>query len=147
LPVVTSWSPPIWTTVTNQSIEIHDSVIDNVVITNEEAVLPFKRVYVHRSDGRPGWDPGSGWVQEAQLRFRKATVEGKFSELPHDLHDGYLKLDDTLLENTIPIPLDFGGKVELRIEGWGGVIKVRAHHVGLELFGTAEYIEEFPGAG
>ncbi len=131
----------------NQSIEIHDSVIDNVVITTEEAVLHFKRVYVHRSDGRPGWDPGSGWVQEAQLRFCKATIEGKFSALPHDLNDGSLKLGNTLLENTIPIPLDFNGEVELRIEGGGEVVKVRAHHVRLELLGTAEYVEEFRGAG
>lgn len=130
----------------NQEIEIHDSVIDRIVVSNAEAILHFKEVYIHRSDGKPGWDSGSGWVQEAQLRFRKASVEGKFSELPHDLHDGYLRLGETLLENAIPIPLDFSGEVELRIEGWGEVMKVRAQHVRLELLGTAEYVEEFPGA-
>lgn len=131
----------------NEEIEIHDSIIDGVAVGSAESVLHFERVYIHRSAGRPGWDSGSVWVQEAQLHFRKATVEGKFSELPHDLHDGYIKLEGSLSENAIPIPLDFDGEVELRIEGWGEAITVRAQHVRLELLGTAEYVEEFTGTG
>ena len=129
----------------NEAIEIHDSVLENVVIGSAESVLHFKEVYIHRSAGRPGWDAGSGWVQEAQLRFSQATVEGKFSELPRDLSDGYIRLEGNLSDNLIPIPLDFDGEVELRIEGWGEVITVRARHVRLELLGTAKYVEEFPG--
>jgi hypothetical protein len=129
----------------NESIEIHDSILDNVVIGSAESVLHFKRVYIHRSAGRPGCDAGSGWVQEAQLRFSQAAVEGQFSELPRDLYDGYIKLEGNLLDNEIPIPLDFDGEVEFRIEGWGEVLTVRARHVRLELLGSAEYVEEFPG--
>lgn len=130
----------------NQGVEIHDSIIDRVAIGSAESVLHFERVYIHRSAGRPGRDSGSVWVQEARLHFRRATVEGKFSELPIDLHDGYIKLEGSLSENVIPIPLDFNGEVELRIEGWGEAITVRAQHVRLELLGTAEYVEEFTGA-
>jgi hypothetical protein len=127
----------------NEEIEIHDSILDDVVAGSAECLLHFKRVYIHRSTGRPGLDAGTVWVQEAQLRFREGVVGGRFSELPHDLHDGYIKLGESVLENSIPIPLDFEGEVEFRIEGWGEVITVRARHVRLEMLGSAEYVEEF----
>lgn len=131
----------------NQAIEIHDSVIDRAVIGSSDPVLHFNRVYIHRSVGKPGWDSGSVWVQEAQLRFHKAAVQYELSELPCELLDGYLKLGGHLLQNIIPIPLDFYGEVELRLEGWGDFVKVEAEHVRLELLGTAEYVEDFTGIG
>ena len=53
----------------NKAIEIHDSVLENVVIGSAESVLHFKEVYIHRSAGRPGWDAGSGSVPRGATSF------------------------------------------------------------------------------
>jgi len=46
-------------------------------------------------------------------------VRRSFSKFPLDLKDGYLKIDKILLRNTIPVPLDQVGEIELEMEGFG----------------------------
>jgi hypothetical protein len=115
------------------------------------AVLHFKEVYIHSSKGSPAVDAGTGWTQEAVIRIGNAKVEGTFSKesrkayrgYAHYLSGGSLRIDSTVSENLIPIPLDVEGDIELTIECWGDVVRVRGTSATLELIGAAEYVEEF----
>jgi len=127
----------------NRSIEIHDSVLNRISILDGDAVLDFKSVYIHQSEGKPGTDAGSGWVQKAHVRIKGAVIEGSFSSLPCDLYDGHIRLGSSVVVNVIPIPLSFTGDVELRLESWGVVLLVRGTSVELELIGEPRYVEEF----
>ena len=75
----------------NRAIEIHDSVLADVSFSQGEAQLHFSSVYIHQSEGVPGRDAGSGWVQKAVLRIYDARVKGAFSEFPVDLGDGQIQ--------------------------------------------------------
>jgi len=147
--------PEIIVPVQNRAIEIHDSELDEVTREAGVAVLHFPHVYIHSSEGRPAIDAGSGWSQEAVIRIGSARVEGKFSRESreayggdaHHLSDGSLRIDGSVSDNLIPIPLDVQGDVELTLECWGDVVRVHGNSARLELIGTAEYVEEFdPGA-
>jgi hypothetical protein len=127
----------------NRAIEIHDSILAALSLHDGCAVLRFSSVYIHESKGTPGVDAGSGWRQEAELRVSNAAIDGSFSELPRDLNDGYVSMDGTISDNTIPIPLDYKGKVELQLEGMGEVISVSGTGAKLKLIGEAEYVEKF----
>jgi hypothetical protein len=127
----------------NRAIEIHDSILDRISILDGYAVLDFSSVYIHQSTGRPLIDAGRGWVQKARLRVRNAVIDGSFSDLPRDLLDGHIKLGGTVLNNEIPIPLDYGGDIELRLESWGEVVLITGGSAELELIGEPEYVEEF----
>jgi len=127
----------------NRAIEIHDSVLDGLSIENGLAVLSFSTVYIHSSDGRPGRDPGSGWTQPAKLRISNASVNGSFSDLPRDLDDGYIRTDEAMFDNMIPIPLNHKGRVELRLESAGDVVVIGGTQATLELLGEPAYVEEF----
>jgi hypothetical protein len=138
--------------VQKQAIEIHDSAFDQITLLQDgTAVLHFKKVYIHSSEGRPAIDAGTGWTQEAVIRIGNARIEGTFSKesreayggYAHYLSDGSLRIDSTVSENLIPIPLDVDGDTELRIECWGDVVLVRGSSAQLELIGAAEYVEEF----
>jgi len=100
----------------NRAIEIHDSVLAGVSFSQGEAQLHFSSVYIHQSEGVPGRDAGSGWVQEAVLRIH-ATVEGAFSKFPVDLSDGQTQMGKRILDNEIPVPLRHKGAFELRLQG------------------------------
>ncbi|SRR6266403_790090 len=126
----------------NRAIEIHDSTLDSLTFEEGHVVLHFSSVYIHQS-GIPGADAGSGWVQEAFLKIGSGIVVGSFSELPRDLQGGYIKLDTAFLDNTVPIPLDHRGTVELRLEGRGEFITITGNSADLELVGEATYVEEF----
>ena len=127
----------------NREIEIHDATLGSLTLEQGHVVLHFSTVYIHESEGAPGIDAGSGWVQEAFLRVGSAVVAGSFSELPVDMWNGYIKLDGAVFDNTIPIPLDHQGAVELHFEGRGGTISITGASAKLELIGDATYVEEF----
>jgi len=108
----------------NRAIEIHDSVLDALSLDNGDAVLHFSHLYIHETEGVPGIDAGTGWSQEGKLTISGGVIEGSFSELPRDLWDAYLAIGETISENMIPVPLDYKGKIELRLEGWAQVSEI-----------------------
>ena len=127
----------------NRAIEIHDSVLESVAMEGHEAILHFSHAYIHQTDGNPGVDAGTGWSQTAVIRIAEAVIDGSFSAWPRDLWDGHLRLDGTLSDNLIPIPLDQTASLELLLEGRGEVITITGSHITLELLGVARYIEDF----
>ena len=131
----------------NRSIEIHDSVLANVLFSSGQALLYFSAVYIHQSEGIPGCDPGSGWVQAAVLRVQDAMVEGSFSEFPVDLSDGQTQMGETIWQNEIPVPLSHKGAFELRLQAmWQGqtIVSFTGSGAELDLLGEPKYVEEFP---
>ena len=135
----------------NRAIEIHDSMLERIALQNGVAVLYFPQVYIHSSEGRPAIDAGTGWTQEALIRIENANIDGKlsnesseaYSGQAHCLSDGSLRIDGSVSDNLIPIPLDVKGDIELTLEWWGGIVHVHGNSASLELIGTAEYVEEF----
>jgi hypothetical protein len=135
----------------NRAIEIHDSMLARIALQSGVAVLYFPQVYIHSSEGRPAIDAGTGWTQEALIRIERAHIDGKLSNesseassgQAHCLSDGSLRIDGSISDNLIPIPLDVKGDIELTLEWCGGIVHVHGNSASLELIGTAEYVEEF----
>jgi hypothetical protein len=130
----------------NRIIEIHDSVLAAVSFSQSEAQLHFSSVYIHQSEGVPGRDAGSGWVQEAVLRIHECKVEGVFSEFPVDLGGGEIQMGRNILNNLIPVPLHHKGVFQLRLQAmWQGqkVVSFKGSGAELEMLGEPEYVEEF----
>jgi hypothetical protein len=130
----------------NRSIEIHDSVLAAISLSEGEAHLHFSSVDIHQSEGLPGRDVGSGWVQKAILRVRDARVDGAFLEFPVDLITGHVRMGENSLDNEIPVPVRYKGAFELRLQAmWQGQVTVvfRGNGAELELLGEPNYVEEF----
>ena len=135
----------------NRAIEIHDSMLGQIALQDGVAMLYFPQVYIHSSEGRPAIDAGTGWTQEALIRIENAHIDGKLSKesseahsgQPHCLSDGWLRIDASVSDNLIPIPLDVKGDIELTLEWSGEIVHVHGNAASLELLGTAEYVEEF----
>jgi len=122
----------------NSAIEIHDSVIDAITNVDGKAVLYSSSVYIHKSLGKPGVDPGTGWVQRAKLTIVDAIILTLF---PGELLGGYLRLGDSIFDNEIPIPLNFRGDTELRLESWNDqIILVFGRGAELELIDEPTYV-------
>jgi len=134
----------------NRAIEIHDSILECVSISQGRGELYFSKVCIHQSDGAPGVDAGSGWVQRAILRVNDVEMKGAFSEFPVDLGSGQIQIGEVRLSNTIPIPLRLEGAFELLLVAmWQGqnVVSITGSGVELELIGEPKYVEEFRPRG
>jgi hypothetical protein len=130
----------------NSAIEIHDSYLTSIAKRSDLLELRF-RAYIHKSEGTPGVDAGTGWTQDAVLVFGNGIIEGSITEWPADLYDGTLEIEGEASENIIPIPLDRKGTIQLTLKPkFDDPIVVRGNNVRLELQGVATYVEEFPSS-
>jgi len=123
-----------------REIEIHDSTIDQVKLDGSTAILHFTAVYIYPVNNHMK----GGWRQEAEIRIGNARIEGEFSEESraahggeHVLADGHFRLNAAVYRNTIPLPLDVQGEVELRMKCWGHEVRVLGHSAKVELIGKA----------
>ena len=57
------------------------------------------RAYIHKSEGRPGVDAGTGWTQDVIVVFGNGIIEGSITQWPADLYDGTLEIDGEASEN------------------------------------------------
>jgi hypothetical protein len=134
----------------NRMIELHDSEIASVEFDAGTAIITFSHAYIHKSDGVPGVDPGTGWSQRAELRIRKASNPDMPKYLPYRIDNGLLRLGDVEHPNEIPIPLSYDGTLTLNLlvadaEYGYNEISITGSGVELKLIGEAEYIEVFSG--
>jgi hypothetical protein len=128
----------------NTILELHDSTVATINGQQGETVVHFLPAYLHKSEGRPGYDPGTGWVQEVRLIFHEASVDGDFPDLPCDVLDGALTIDGLRHDNYIPMPLVSEARAELRLV-FDSVhaVTVTGRGVRLQLSGDPKYVEEF----
>jgi hypothetical protein len=129
----------------NSTIEIHDSRVAEICKCDGTVIVHFLPAYLHKSEGRPVFDAGTGWVQEARLIFTEASVEGDYPDWPCDIADGEIIVDGERHNNLIPVPFETGKFTELRLicdSVHTVIIKGRA--AKLELVGEPRFVEEVP---
>jgi hypothetical protein len=128
----------------NTIIELHDSTVAEIVRSDGTVIVHFLPAYLHKSEGRPGFDSGTGWVQEARLIFVDAFVSGGFPDLPCRVMDGESVVGGERHGNIIPVPLEVTESTELRlIFDSTHIVTVTGRGVRLEMFGEPRYVEEF----
>ncbi len=96
-----------------EAVEIHDSRLVGVSRVGRDLVLHLAPAYVHRSEGRPGVDPGTGWLVDLDLMVLEVVVESLPSNYPVNLADGDFRAGERRWDNLIPLPLDVAGAVSL----------------------------------
>lgn len=127
----------------NRALELHDSRLRS---TNVDASGVHLQLigYVHQSDGRPGIDAGTGWLQGVEL-----SVWGPGPDVMRihssSITDGELRIDDNRYAGLVPLPLEQTGSVrlQLRLEGW--TLSLAGHRISVRTVGEAEFVETFPG--
>jgi hypothetical protein len=139
--IITDLSPNM-----NSVIEIHDSRIVGIASSPGLLIVRFGPAYIHRSEGRPGVDIGSGWLQDLELVISDPVLECTFTEWPQELTDGMMVVGDRIYENLIPLPFAAPEPVRFSAISTSGermVIEGSGAHIRLN--GEARHVEAFPG--
>jgi hypothetical protein len=127
----------------NAAIELHDSTVAEIIKQDSTVTVRFRPAYLHQSENRPGIDPGTGWVQDAQLIFSEASVDGNFPDLPCDVMDGEFILSQKR-QDLISVPLEATGFVKLQmIFDSIHIVMIKGKGVHLKLPGKLKYVEDF----
>lgn len=105
--------------------------------------IHFSHAYIHKSKGKPGRDPATGWSQEAELVLYEAAVSGPLPALPNTISDGFLEVGGIRHEL---IPLPFRRKVGARLYllfADGAQLEITGKKPVVALLGTPIYLEDF----
>jgi hypothetical protein len=130
--------------VPNRQIELHDTRIDRIEHIGGSIVLSML-AYMHESDGRPGWDRGTGWELPARLVIEDGRFDRPLSGASLEISDGLIIVDERRFENLIPLPFDEHGYVRVFLAGAEGRLTITGHRAYIEPTGQAVYLEDFSG--
>jgi hypothetical protein len=128
----------------NSGLELQDSRVNHIELADGVALIHFSHAYIHKSKGRPGRDPGTGWSQEAELVLWKAAATKPLPRLPNAISEGFLEVGGVRHEI---IPLPFKRKVGARLYllfADGAETELLGEKPFLELLGVPIYLEDFP---
>lgn len=126
------------------AVEFHDGTLMSVRREGADSVLVMN-LFILSSDGRPGWDAGVGWYQDAEVRLRDAEIQ-QGPAVPLDVIDGVVQVNDQAYPDVLDLPCDLHGQVTVTLSGTEGVFGARAKGIRVELLGEPGDIEPFPGA-
>ena len=130
----------------NLAIEFHDSELTSMGKRGDVLQLRLN-AYIHKSEGRPGVDAGTGWWQDTQITVERGVVEGPITNWPAEMYDGVLEIDGERFDNGVPVPFERVGEVRLTLKlSYDDPFVVLGSGVRVELsHGAPVCIEEFPG--
>ena len=128
------------------ALEFHDS--DVVELRKADATLHmiFEPAYVHRSEGRPGVDSGSGFLQPAEIVFSGAQHTEKDGPCAGAIAEGLISVSGKKYDSVLPLPFNATGKItaEFTFES-GAVLSVTATGVSCASTGPAQLVDGYDG--
>jgi hypothetical protein len=130
----------------NRAIELHDTSVVGIVTIGAQVVL-FLRAYVHQTDGVPGVDAGTGWIQAAVLRIGEASFgEGSdMPELPAPIQEGELLVGEETRLRLLPLPFQCDETVTLRLQlDAPATVTIQGRGAEVVAVGEPVYIEDVP---
>lgn len=131
----------------NRAIELHDSTLHSVITVGDRCLLQLRPAYVHESVGRVGIDPGDGFAQDVDLIFAEATVILMLAILPCRISEGRMNVAGRALDNLLPLPSSFSGKISFSaVTVHGESLELAASSMTSHALGEKEFIEHFPGS-
>ncbi|MGA7801021.1 MAG: hypothetical protein WCC36_09435 [Gammaproteobacteria bacterium] len=127
----------------SSALELADSRVSDIEVADGVATIRFSHAYIHKSRGKPGCTPGTGWSQQAVLVMGEAVVSGPLPPLPNTVSEGFLDVGGIHHEL---VPLPFKRRVPARLAlmfADGTWVDISGNRPIIELLGAPVYLEEF----
>ena len=129
----------------NAAIEFHDSEVGAIERDGTMLTVRFSPAYIHRAEGIPGVDSGTGWTQEAVMVLFGSHLSGEAPTLPCTLSDGSVAAGREFYDNLIPVPFVYVGKTRVILSfDDGSEVQIKANEFRLITVGEAVYVESCP---
>jgi hypothetical protein len=128
----------------NSVIEFHDSKVSGITYEGDNIIVRFISAYIHKSEGTPAYDSGTGWVQPAELIIGAGSLEGTRPDFPCRIADGKLECEGTVLDNILPLPFECKSRIKLElIFTTDSMVTLVGENAVLHLQGEAKFIEDY----
>jgi hypothetical protein len=119
----------------NRAVEFHDSILEGATVVGTEVIL-LLRAYVHHSEGIPGMNSGTVWIQAVTARFLAGIWEGDMPDVPADISSGKLMVGNNERKELLSLPLVLAEPLTLHFILMNGELRIQGS--GLELMPVGE---------
>jgi len=128
------------------AIEFHGSDVVELRQSEAELKMIFEPAYVHRSEGRPGVDSGSGFLQPAEIAFSGAKFTEKDGPCTGAIAEGLISVAGKKFDSVFPLPHNASGNItaEFTFDS-GAVLTVTAAGVSSASTGPAVLVDGYDG--
>jgi hypothetical protein len=126
------------------AIEFHDSEVVELQVTEGALHILLEPAYVHRSQGRPGIDAGSGFLQAAELVFSEAKYTEKDGPCSGPIDEGSVTIAGKRYSDMMPLPIEGKGAVtaEFTFQS-GATLSITAKGINGFTKGNPQFVEEY----
>lgn len=129
----------------NTRIELHDSTLRAIENNASDVMLLLKPAIVHHSEGRPGIDDGTCWLQTIKILLKNAAIKGR-PAVPNKISDGNVTVDGTQFDQVLTLSLSVSGHIRVDIITVDNErILIEAKHMEIQEADNPVYLEDFHG--
>jgi|WetSurMetagenome_2_1015567.scaffolds.fasta_scaffold70980_4 hypothetical protein len=129
----------------NKEVELHDSEISTFLVEKDSGILSIKGI-MHYSEGQPGVDAGTCWLQNIELQFSGISTLKIPDHIPEIISEGRLVIDGSVFENMFELPNDISGEIELDLlTMYNEQFYVKVNRINGTAIGEPKYIQDFAG--
>lgn len=130
----------------NKEIELHDSTLCEIIKTGSEVIIVIDKAIIHHSEGKPGVNNGTCWLQTVKMFFLDAQILSTPKEMPINISDGDLMVKSNKYSNMFELFTDISGEIDFNLlTAYNEHLHIKASKLKIETIGAEEYLEEFPG--
>lgn len=99
----------------NSAIALRNSQVAAVLGPDATLTVLLQPAYLYKSEGQPGLDFGTVWLQDVQLVFREASIDGTLPTLPTRIESGHFTAGSERWQDLIPVSTSTTAACQLRL--------------------------------
>jgi hypothetical protein len=127
-----------------KALEIHDSTISEIKKNDLSIILFLGKGIMHHSEGEPGIDKGTCWLQSIEIYLENARIINEPDDIPNELDFGYFIINGTKYDNMIKVPFKESGDIEVILETFfGNELRINAGKITISEIDSPQYLQDF----
>ena len=128
----------------NKALEIHDSTLNEIKKNHSAIILCLGKAIMHHSEGEPGVDKGTCWIQTIEILLENARIINEPDDIPNDLDYGYFIINETKYDNVIKTPFKESGEIEIMFETFfNNELRINADKITISEIDKPIYLQDF----
>ncbi len=128
----------------NKALEIHDSNLKEIKNNDLSIILCLDKAIIHHSEGIPGIDKGTCWLQSIEIYLKNASIINEPEDIPNELDYGYFIINGTKYDNMINVPFKESGEIDIMLETlYGNELRINARKIAIAEINSPQYLQDF----
>ncbi|MGB0713734.1 MAG: hypothetical protein ACPGUC_09265 [Gammaproteobacteria bacterium] len=123
-------------------LQLEESNLSAIVQEGDRITLELRPAVIIKSEGMPGVDQSTVWAVDTDLVFRDEAEwdDDEAPQTPAGLVGGSIEVNGLTYLDTLPMPLDLPGRIELELKVDDATFAIRGGHFRITPLWPGKYL-------